>query len=190
MSIFRGAPKAEKAETPGGAVADRGNAPTLRCGDFIEIRLGGVPSDFVMEVTSQYSVDDQGNLSLPFIPAVKVAGLTISQAQAAIVSEYQKAEVYTHPTITITMQNTARFVSVGGAVRAPGRIPFSSDLTLMSAINAAGGPNEFAKDHPVTIIRNGKATSYDLRKLRKDPSLDPAVLPGDQINVPQSTGLF
>ena len=39
-----------------------------------------------------------------------------------------------------------RFLSVGGAVRAPGRVPYTSDLTLMSTINAAGGASDFAGD--------------------------------------------
>ena len=42
------------------------------------------------------------------------------------------------------MQPQARFVNVGGAVRAPARVPFTEDMTLLAAINAAGGFNDFA----------------------------------------------
>jgi protein involved in polysaccharide export with SLBB domain len=56
----------------------------------------------------------------------------------------------------------------------------------MSAINAAGGLSEFATPKGIRLIRDGKSEVYDARKLRKDPSLDPKISPGDQIEVAQS----
>lgn len=159
---------------------------TLRPGDQVEIRLGGVPAEFVNELTAQYQVDDQGNLNLPMISTVRVAGLTISGAQQAIEAKLRAEEIYTNPTIIITTQTTQRFVSVGGAVRAPGRIPYTADLTLSTAINAAGGLNEFGSPKRISLIRGGQRASYDLRKIAKDPSTDPTLLPGDQVEVGQS----
>jgi polysaccharide export outer membrane protein len=157
----------------------------LRPQDTIEIRLGGVPNEFISEFSTQYTIDQDGNLNLPYIGNVKVGGMQSSQAQKAIEDKLKSDQIYTHPTITITTQQTARFVVIAGAVRAPGRIQYTADMTLMSAINSAGGPNDFAGSK-VELVRNGKRTTYDIRKLRKDPTLDPQVLPGDQINMAQS----
>lgn len=163
-----------------------GQSAVLRPNDSIEIRLSGVPADFVSEVTSQYTVDDEGNLNLPYLNPVKVAGLTMSQAQAAIENQYRQAEIYTSPRILISTQSAQRFVNVGGAVRGPGRLPWTSDLTLTTAINAMGGLNEYGSEKKVWLIRSGQRTAYDLRKIKKDPSTDPKILPGDQIEVGQS----
>jgi len=82
--------------------------------------------------------------------------------------------------VNITPTSFLRTVIVGGAVRLPAKYNWVLDFTLMGAINAAGGPTEFAKD-TVRIIRNGKAASYSRKAIKKDPALDPKVGPGDFI---------
>ena len=159
---------------------------TLRQGDTIEIRLAGVPTEEIQAVSSQYTIDDTGMLNLPYINNVKVSGLQPNQAQAAIEQKFKSEEIYTHPTVTIIIQNSSRFVNVGGAVRAPGRVPYTPDLTLMSTINASGGFNDFADQKKVRYIHDKKVEIIDVRKIRKDPALDPKVYPGDQLEVPQS----
>ncbi len=84
------------------------------------------------------------------------------------------------------MQPQTRFVNVGGAVRAPNRIPFTEDMTLLTAINAAGGFNDFADQKRVRLLRGSQAKVYDVRQFRRDPGLDPKLQPGDKIEVPQS----
>ena len=159
---------------------------TLRPGDTIEIRLAGVPSEEIQAVSAQYTIDDSGMLNLPYINTVKVSGLQPNQAQVAIEQKFKAEEIYTHPTVTIIIQNTSRFVNVGGSVRAPGRVPYTPELTLMSTINASGGFNDFADQKKVRYIHANKVQIIDVRKIRKDPALDPKVYPGDQIEVPQS----
>ena len=159
---------------------------TLRAGDTIEIRLAGVPADEMQSVSAQYTVDDAGMLNLPYINTVKVGGLPPNQAQAAIEQKFKSEQIYTHPTVTIIIQSASRFVNVGGSVRGPGRIPYTPDLTLMSTINAAGGFSDFANQKRVHYIHENKVQIIDAKKIRKDPSLDPKVYPGDQIEVEQS----
>ena len=159
---------------------------TLRPGDTIEIRLAGVPADEISAVSAQYTVDDAGMLNLPYINNIKVAGLQPNQAQAAIEQKFKSDEIYTHPTVAIIIQSASRFVNVGGSVRGPGRIPYTPDLTLMSTINAAGGFNDFADQRKIRYIHDSKVQIIDAKKIRKDPTLDIKVYPGDQIEVPQS----
>ena len=84
------------------------------------------------------------------------------------------------------MQSGARFVNVGGAVRTPARIPFTEDMTLLTAINAAGGFNDFADQKRVRLLRGSEAKIYDVRQFRRRPGLDPKLQPGDHVEVPQS----
>ena len=159
---------------------------TLRVGDPVELKISGVPAEEQAQVNNMYTVDADGSVNLPYISRMKAEGLTPAQLAAAIENNYRSGKVFTHPTITILMQPTARFVNVGGAVRTPSRVPFTEDLTLLSAINAAGGFNDFADQKRVRLLRGNDAKIYDVRQFRRDPSRDIRLQPGDKIEIPQS----
>ncbi|MBA2431133.1 MAG: polysaccharide export protein, partial [Chthoniobacterales bacterium] len=131
-------------------------------------------------------VDASGTINLPYINKVQAAGLTPAQLAASVEGSYRSAKIYTNPTITILMQPAARFVNVGGAVRAPSRVPFTEDMTLLTAINAAGGFNDFADQRKVRVMRGSDVRVYDVRQSRRDPSKDIRLQPGDRVEVPQS----
>jgi protein involved in polysaccharide export with SLBB domain len=158
----------------------------LRSGDPFELRISGVPADEQTQVNNVYTVDANGMVNLPYINKVRAEGLTPAQLAAAIESSYKSARIYTNPTITVVMQPQTRFVNVGGAVRAPNRVPFTEDMTLLAAINAAGGFNDFADQKHVRLLRANEAKVYDVRQFRRDPGLDPKLQPGDRVEVPQS----
>ena len=158
----------------------------LRAGDPVEMRISGVPADEQTQVNNVYTVDSNGMVNMPYINKVRAEGLTPAQLASAIENGYKSAGIFTNPTITIVMQPQARFVNVGGAVRAPARVPFTEDMTLLAAISAAGGFNDFADQKRVRLLRGSEAKIYDVRQVRKDPGLDPKLQPGDKIEVPQS----
>ena len=159
---------------------------TLRIGDPVELKIGGVPTEDQTQVNNLYSVDAGGAVNLPFIGKVHAEGMTPAQLARAIEESYRSNKVYTNPNITIIMQPMARFVNVGGSVRTPSRVPFTEDMTLLTAINASGGFNDFADQRHVRLLRGSEVTVYDVRKFRKDPSQDVRLRPGDKIEVPQS----
>jgi polysaccharide biosynthesis/export protein len=167
-----------------GAVA-RADA-VLRTGDPIDMKISGVPTEEQTQVNNIYTVDADGMVNMPYINKVKAVGLTPAQLASSIESGYRAAKIFTNPTITIVMQPQARFVNVGGAVRAPNRIPFTEDMTLLASINAAGGFNDFADQKRVRLLRGNEARIYDVRQFRRDPGLDPKLQPGDRVEVPQS----
>jgi protein involved in polysaccharide export with SLBB domain len=158
----------------------------LRVGDPVELKISGVPQDEQLQVNNIYMVDASGTLNLPYINKVKAEGLTPAQLAASIEQTYRTSRIYTNPTITILMQPTSRFVNVGGAVRNPSRIPFTEDMTMLTAINAAGGFNDFADQKRVRLLRGSEMTMFDVRQFRRDPSKDIRLQPGDKVEVPQS----
>jgi protein involved in polysaccharide export with SLBB domain len=159
---------------------------TLRVGDPIELKIGGVPQDEQVQVNNTYTVDATGSVSLPYINKVKAEGLTPAELAREIEEKYRVDKIYTNPNITILVQPAARFVNVGGAVRTPQRIPFTEDLTLLAAINAANGFNDFADQKRVRLLRGNEVKIFDIRQIRRDPSRDIKLRPGDRIEVPQT----
>lgn len=159
---------------------------TLRVGDPVDLKISGVPSEDQNQVNNIYTVDADGAINLPYIGRVQAEGMTPAQLARSIEQNYRSNKIYSSPNITIIMQPSARFVNVGGSVRAPSRVPFTEDMTLLTAINAAGGFNDFADQRHVRLLRGSEVTVYDVRKFRKDPSQDVRLRPGDKIEVPQS----
>jgi protein involved in polysaccharide export with SLBB domain len=84
------------------------------------------------------------------------------------------------------MQAQSRWVNVGGEVKAPQRVPYTPDLTILATINAAGGFSAFADQRKVRLLRGNEVMVIDIRKVRSNPSLDIPVEPGDRVEVPQS----
>jgi len=158
----------------------------LREGDQLEIRIGGVPVEEITQVTGTYTVDGQGFVNMPHIGKVKASGATQSELQSAIENAYRSQQIYTNPSITVAVPNLARFVDVGGDVRNPMRVPFTADLTLLGAINGAGGFTDYADQGKVRLMRDGEVTIVNIKQVRKNPSKDVKLKPGDKIEVPQS----
>ena len=184
--VERAEPVTQKKEQPTPAQAAGGAAAVgLRNGDSVEIRIANVPPEDQQQWFGSYTLDESGMLNLPFVGMIKAGGLPPSQVQIAIQNKLISDGIYTNPTVTVNPPAGMRFISVGGAVKAPGRVPYTSDLTLMSTINAAGGVSDFAGDK-IRLTRGGKVQFYSRRKLYKDPSKDPPIEPGDQIEIVES----
>lgn len=158
----------------------------LRAGDQVEIRLGGVPPEEISQVSAMYTVDGSGFVNLPHIGKVKAAGVTQGDLQNSIEGAYRTQQIYTNPSITINVANQARFVNVGGDVKAPQRVPYTADMTLQSAVMACGGFTEYANQKQVQLMQDGKQTIHNFNDIRKNPSKDVPLKPGDNIWVPQS----
>src|SRR5713101_5317547 len=84
---------------PAGAFAQA----TLRPGDPLEIKIGGVPNEEQLQVNNTYTIDAKGSVNLPYINKVKAEGLTPAELARAIEEAYRANKVYTNPNITILM---------------------------------------------------------------------------------------
>ena len=153
----------------------------LRVGDTIELRLAGVPTD-VTEFNAPFTIDEDGTINLPYLDKIKVAGLLPNEIQETIQKRLVDGKFFTHPVITVTVGSVPRFINMSGNVKGVGRIPYTADMTLMTAISAAGGPDMFASSK-VDLTRDGKTTRYNIEDIRKGKAEDIKVLPGDKIDV-------
>lgn len=163
-----------------------GSAVPLRAGDVIFVRIAGVPMEETRFFTGTYTVDPKGYVNMPYIGNVKAAGLLQHELQVLMQKTYKERGIYTNPSIMINFPGVSRFVNVEGEVRRSARVPFTPDMTLTTAIIAAGGLNDFADKKKIQLIRDGESKFYDIRKIRRNPKLDVPVKPGDTIFVPRS----
>ena len=163
----------------------RGDAP-FRVGDSFEVRIGGVPATEAGLIAGPYTVDGEGNLNLAYIGKVQAAGLTPSQFQSRVEHAYSEGGIFTHPAVTVNVAAASRLITVGGEVNSRGRVPYTADMTVMSAIGAAGDFTIFANQAKVRLIRGDTVKEINCKKIRSNPSLDIKVLPGDNIQVPQT----
>ncbi len=176
--------------TDGTAVSAGGAAPAipssststaqLRSGDSLTIALQGVPDPS----TNAVQIDDQGNISLPYIGTIAAAGANTGELAQRIRDTYFTKKIYN--TVDVSVSVTERYVYVGGEVMHPGRIVWTPDLTAGKAIQAAGGFTLYAKETRVGLVREQKTYDVDVKAAQKDPKQDPRLLPGDSIQVPRS----
>ncbi|MDF3059594.1 MAG: sugar transporter [Rariglobus sp.] len=144
-------------------------------------------------------VDSKGNINLPLVSEVRVAGLTISEAQKAVETAYREGRFLRNPQVTINVEAyAAREVSIQGQVRSPGRypLPIETSMTVLELVTRAGGFTDTAKGTAVNITRvspDGKKQVFtiDVDSLLKgkdraninDNSL--MLEPGDIVFVPE-----
>jgi protein involved in polysaccharide export with SLBB domain len=157
----------------------------LRPSDTIQLKIGGVPVNDAKAVTGEYVIDGQGYINLANLGRIKIAGLTLGAAQTVIETGYRSHDIYTRPTITITMGAVHRWINVGGAVKTPEKIAYKPDLTVLASIDAAGGFSSSADQEKVRLVRADEVMIIDTKKIRANPSLDIPLEPGDHIEVPR-----
>ena len=165
-------------------------AGILKSGDSVVIQLK-TPAEDAENFTTTYAVSDRGTIKLPMLEQeIPAAGVSASTLARRIEAAYKAAEIYTTPMINVTLPTVTadglanHVVSVGGEVRATGEFPLRQGMTLMSAINRAGGFTEFARTKGVKLLRGNQETIYDMRKIQANGSNNPVLMDGDQIIVP------
>jgi len=157
-----------------------GQGAAFRAGDAFELHLSGMPAEDALPFAQQFTIGGDGYVNVPLGGQVRAAGLTQSQLERAIEKRLVDEKIFSHPTATINVAPLARFVTIGGQVRAPQRMSWTADLTLTSAISAAGGPADFA-GNKIKLTRGGQVTLFTKKELEKAPEKDPKLLPGDQV---------
>jgi protein involved in polysaccharide export with SLBB domain len=160
----------------------------LRKGDSIIVKLSGVPPEETTVVSNTYDVSDNGTINLPHIGEVRAAGTKPSTLQKNIDAAYKSAEIYTHPTIQVTLnrgpEGGTQVIFVSGEVKMPKAVPITPGMTVMDTITAAGGPTDFGNMRKVKFMRGGASRVLDLKKA-DGPDAQITVQPGDKVHVTQ-----
>jgi polysaccharide export outer membrane protein len=128
-------------------------------------------------------VSTEGDITLPLIGRVKVAGLTVEQAEDLISERLVEDRFYKDPHVTIVQKEFAtQGVSVLGEVQKPGTYPLLGPHTLLEAISAAGGTTAKA-GNDVSLTHRYHHGSPEHLQLN-DPSANKTPIePGDVVMV-------
>jgi len=145
----------------------------------------------VQELSRQERVNDEGNVTLPLIGPLQVAGLTPQEAEQLIAAKLGE-EYLQNPQVNIFVSEYAsQKVTVTGQVKKPGVFPVAGRTTLMQAIALAGGLDDVAKKEEVVVFRKqptGSVSAYvvNMASIEEGKLTDPVIVGDDRIMVPKS----
>lgn len=165
-----------------GAAMPSTSALRLDAGDLVEVGVYNVP-----ELTTKARVSSKGEIYLPLINYVHVAGLTAEEAEGLIQKRLADGGFVKNPHVALFVdQYASEGASVLGEVAKPGIYPVAGQQRLFDVISAAGGFTEKAgrsiqvthrdqPDQPITVPLS--------RNLADNPESNIPILPGDTIIV-------
>lgn len=130
-------------------------------------------------------VQADGTFFFPYVEQVEARGLTPEAVREDLAR--QLAEFIPDPQVDVRVASyKSQAVSITGEVKAPSRQPLTDvTLTLLDAINAAGGLTEQADARRVTLRRNGSNYIVDLQAFLEQGvrANNPVLQNGDVVSV-------
>jgi polysaccharide biosynthesis/export protein len=191
--------------TPSSALKAPYNDVKIMPGDVIAIATYGAPELTTTTTTSinapsggagsvnGLKVGAQGEIVLPYLGAVKVAGMTPTEAGIYLEKELKEQGILVDPQVSVTLVDSpTRVITVLGEVQKPAPVPAFGELRLLDVISACGGFTPLAS-HTITVRRPGEAEPITVL-LSSDPkSTDETNIPlmaGDTVIVPKVGSVF
>ena len=190
-------------QTTGSVNPSAAARPLFPLGGGVSAPAGYVlgPNDFVgVEVFGEDDLrtsgrlNPEGNLSVPLLGSVHLAGLTLTQAASRLTELYSR-DYLVNPKVNVVLQGYAkRRFSILGQVGRPGtfEMPESSPggIDLLEAIAMAGGYTRIAAPERITVRRQGpngdQIFKVNAKKFNKANGGSFRVEPGDTITVGES----
>ncbi len=130
------------------------------------------------DLTGDFLVLPEGNIQLPIVGVVPVAGLSADQLAQSL-TEKLDGKILVQPRVSVNLAQL-RSVYVAGAVNRPGAYAFAPGLTVQMAVAMAGGYTDRGARRRVLVQRFGG----NERQFALDPATPIMVLPGDVLTVP------
>jgi len=154
----------------------------LGVGDLLEVSVYNVP-----ELSSKVRISTGGDIYLPLIDYVHVAGLKLEEAQAVIEKRLSDGGFLKTPHVNIFVDEyQSQGVSVLGEVVKPGVYPALGEQRLLDMISAAGGFSDKA-GRTIAVTHRNTPDKPQIVTLARDfndsPENNLEVLPGDTIVV-------
>ena len=144
---------------------------TLDTGDKLRIVVFGQDP-----LSNSYTVDAQGNVSVPLLGAVAARGMTTEQLAGSITARLKQSYLR-DPSVAVEVEVYRPFF-VLGEVAYPGQYPFVPNMTVENAIAIAGGFTPRAYRDKVTVTRKVQGVPGRMTLPLRYP-----LRPGDTIEV-------
>ena len=158
------------------------------------------PSDVIQvtvflepDLEKSVRVEADGTVTLPLIKKVKVADLTVSDAQELITQLYNRDYLVDPQVSVLVVSFSPKLVRVLGSVNRPGVVEMHPDreMTLTEAIASVNGISRLGNPKSITIKRvddSGKTQQFEVnfnRILMNAKAKDMILKEGDTIWVPE-----
>ena len=140
-------------------------------------------------------LNGEGNLSVPLLGSIHLAGLTLTQAAARLTDLYSR-DYLVNPRLNVMLVGYAkRRFTVLGQVSHPGsyEMPDGSPegIDLLEAVSMAGGYTRIAAPERISVRRHSNSGKdeiirVDAKRLARGDRGNFTVLPGDAITVGES----
>jgi len=143
------------------------------------------------ELSMEATVNNEGNIQLPLLGEVKVAGLTCEEIRKLITEKYQKDFIKDPQIFVAVKEYNSQKVMVLGAVNNPGDYVLKGETRLLEILSQAGGVSSEGGKAKIIIMRKpqeGKESSpltVDLYNVLRKGNWKGNILlkPGDVIYV-------
>jgi polysaccharide export outer membrane protein len=158
-------------------------------GDTLEIVIIGIATLSPLHP----QVDSSGNVTLPYIGTVHVAGLQLGEIQNLLSQKFREGDYILNAQVNVqVVSSPSQFIAVTGEVKSPGLVPALGDRRLLEIIAAVGGLTPNAS-HLITV--NHKATGQTVQVLLDSNPADSseiniAVYAGDSVIIPRSGEIY
>jgi polysaccharide export outer membrane protein len=152
-------------------------------GLFIPTEAGVRPGNFV--TIPDQTVDNDGNISVPYAGLVKAAGRYNGEIQQDIVNRIKNRAIEPQVVVSLSQQRTS-LVSVNGEVNTPVRYPaaaYGAQDRITDAITRAGGIKGQGYETWVMLQRHDRRATVPFANLVYEPQNNIYVQPGDRIYV-------
>lgn len=153
--------------------------------DHPELTLPAGPQRSAAE--SGFQVASDGTITYPYIGSIRASGRSVGQIRADLSQRLANYIPDPQVEVRIAAYNSQSIV-VSGEVEAPNRQPLTSvKLSLIEAINAAGGFSDDADPREVSVQRGGRIHSVDVAGFLEGglTQNNPILRNGDVVNVPR-----
>ncbi|MEM9330628.1 MAG: polysaccharide biosynthesis/export family protein [Pseudomonadota bacterium] len=164
-----------------------GSSGVIGPGDVLSVTIfeaggGGLFStDERKNVDFDLTVQEDGNVSVPFAGYVRASGRRVNQIRQAIVEQLKGRAVEPDVIVNIS-QVRSRSVVVNGAVNEAKKVPLiSGKERILDVIGESGGPSEAPHDTYVSVSRKGETRIVLLSTIIATPKENIFVRPGDTI---------
>ena len=155
-------------------------------GDEVEVTVYGAP-----DLSGHTRVNADGNISIPLIGYVRLAGLSSSEAESTIENQLHQNNIVNDPHVSVYVKDyTSSGISVSGEVAKPGFYSAIGPHRLFDVLQAAGGPTDRAANKVVISHRDQEPKDATTLYISKDPAEMAAnnvvLQPGDTVVVPKA----
>lgn len=176
---------------------DMPNSRIVAPGDMLNITIWNAEDNSLLTTPGQrftpmppMQVSSGGQIFLPYVGQVKVAGLTVDKARAKI----EEAYVAVAPSVQVQLATTEgrqSTVSVVGGVTRPGPYPLrDQDVTILDVVAESGGALPAIANPQLRLQRGNRTYGISLERLMRDASLNTTMAGGDRVFIEDDQRYF